>query len=255
MPAGARPGAPRRSGHAPRTTLSCGGRLTPLRRAIRGSDATCPDVRRVPCQLANPTEWTRRTLRDAGLMQRGLRTVISHAGHGIGGAATFVQRRPDDATVLRGWIHSAVQPTLRAGRDVVAVHAWASAPGDPACVDRVRARPEPLSRRVATAHARVRAPVHSSSEGFGSSSRWCRSQRRPTSTNLQELALRFSNRPRTMLRGSRAATRGRPPRATPIVWSQGLRRSSSRGDKDGHRSSHTVPMMIVSTVSGAPTRK
>lgn len=83
-------------------------------------------------QLANPTEWTRRALRGIRLMQRALCTVISDAGRGIGGAATFVRLRPDDSLALRGWIDNAVQPTLLARPDVVAAHAWAIAPGEPA---------------------------------------------------------------------------------------------------------------------------
>jgi len=83
-------------------------------------------------QLANPTEWTRRAMRGIRLMQRGLCTVISDAGHGVGGAATFVQLRPSDELTLRSWIEGDVQPTLLARWDVVAVHAWAIAPGEPA---------------------------------------------------------------------------------------------------------------------------
>jgi len=83
-------------------------------------------------QLANPTEWTRRAMHGIRLMQRGLCTVISDAGHGIGGAATFVQLRPNDELALRSWIDDAVQPLLLARPDVVAVHAWAIAPGEPA---------------------------------------------------------------------------------------------------------------------------
>jgi len=83
-------------------------------------------------QLANPTEWTRRAMRGIRLMQRGLCTLISDAGHGMGGAATFVQLRPDDELALRSWIHDDVQPTLLTRPDVVAVHAWAAAPGEPA---------------------------------------------------------------------------------------------------------------------------
>jgi hypothetical protein len=82
-------------------------------------------------QLANPTEWTRRAMRGIRLMRRGLCTVISDAGHGIGGAATFLQLRPDDGVALRSWIHDAVQPTLLTRTDVVAVHAWSIAPGEP----------------------------------------------------------------------------------------------------------------------------
>ena len=83
-------------------------------------------------QLANPTEWTRRAMRGIRLMQRGLCTVISDAGHGTGGAATFVRLRPDDELAMRSWIHDDVQPTLLSRPDVVAVHTWAIAPGEPA---------------------------------------------------------------------------------------------------------------------------
>ena len=83
-------------------------------------------------QLANPTEWTRQAMRGIRLMQRGTCTVVSDAGHGIGGAATFVRLRPDDELSLRRWIDDAVQPALLARPDVVAVHAFAIAPGEPA---------------------------------------------------------------------------------------------------------------------------
>lgn len=97
-------------------------------------------------QLANPTEWTRRALRGVGLMQRGLCTVISDAGAGIGGAATFVQLRPADAAALRGWIGDTVQPALLARPDVVAVHAWALAPGEPASETTTMLSPDVVTR-------------------------------------------------------------------------------------------------------------
>lgn len=84
-------------------------------------------------QLANPTEWTRRTTTRFTFMRRAICDLIARAGAGTGGFATAIHfvPAPEHTAAARAWAQGQVA-ALVAMPGIVAAHCWAGIEGEPA---------------------------------------------------------------------------------------------------------------------------